>query len=123
LDPNQDVYICNIVKCRPPQNRVPTTEEANACVPYLLEQIRLVDPPIVLFTGATSVKALTGEKRGITKIRGEWIRWQDRWCMPIFHPAYLLRNPSRNPGSPKALMWHDIQEIRRKYDELLDEEF
>ncbi len=123
LDPNQDVYICNIVKCRPPQNRVPTTEEANACVPYLLEQIRLVDPPIILFTGATSVKSLTGEKRGISKIRGEWIRWQERWCMPIFHPAYLLRNPSRNPGSPKALMWQDIQTIRRKYDELLDQEF
>ena len=121
LDPQQDVYICNIVKCRPPQNRVPTTEESQACVPYLLEQIRLVDPPIILLTGATSVKAITGEKRAISKIRGEWIRWQDRWCMPIFHPAYLLRNPSRNLGSPKALMWQDIQEIRRKYDEYVDD--
>lgn len=117
LDPRQDVYICNIVKCRPPKNRVPTPEEASACVPYLLEQIRLVNPPIILLTGATSVRGLTGDKRGITKIRGEWIRWQDRWCMPIFHPAYLLRNPSRDPDSPKAKMWQDIQEIRRKYDE------
>jgi len=58
------------------------------------------------------------EKTGITRLRGEWHRWNGRWAMPIFHPAYLLRNQSREPGSPKALMWQDIQEVRRKYDEL-----
>ncbi len=118
LDSEQDVYICNIVKCRPPGNRTPSLEEAEACKPYLLEQIRLVDPKIILLTGATAVRSLTGDKRGITKIRGEWIDWQGRLCMPIFHPAYLLRNPDRKPGSPKWLMWQDIQAVRTKLDEL-----
>lgn len=118
LDTEQDIYICNILKCRPPNNRVPTTEEVAACKPYLLEQIRLVDPKIILFTGATSVKGLTGDKRGITKIRGTWIEWEGRLCMPILHPAYLLRNPSREQGSPKWLMWQDIQAVRTKLEEI-----
>lgn len=114
----EDIYICNIIKCRPPNNRVPTPEEINACRPYLLEQIRLVNPQIILFAGATAVRGLTGDKRGITKIRGTWMEWEGRLCMAIFHPSYLLRNPSREKGTPKWLMWQDIQEIRRKYDEL-----
>ncbi|MEN9229473.1 MAG: uracil-DNA glycosylase [Thermostichus sp. DG02_5_bins_236] len=118
LDPERDTYICNVVKCRPPNNRVPTAEEMDACRPYLLEQIRLVDPAIILLTGATSVRSILGDKRGITKIRGEWIQWQGRWCMPIFHPAYLLRNQARTPGSPKWLMWQDIQAVKQKYVEL-----
>uniref|UniRef100_B8HRZ5 Type-4 uracil-DNA glycosylase n=1 Tax=Cyanothece sp. (strain PCC 7425 / ATCC 29141) TaxID=395961 RepID=B8HRZ5_CYAP4 len=118
LDSQQDVYICNIVKCRPPGNRVPTPEEMAACRPYLLEQLRLVDPKIILLTGATAVKGLTGDKRGITKIRGQWLEWEGRLCMPILHPAYLLRNPSKEPGSPKWLMWQDIQTVRAKLDEL-----
>ena len=118
LDTEKDVYICNMVKCRPPGNRTPTSEEVDACRPYLLEQIRLVDPKIILLTGATAVKGITGEKRGITKIRGQWLDWQGRLCMPIFHPAYLLRNPSRKQGSPKWLMWQDIQAVRAKLDEL-----
>jgi DNA polymerase len=119
LDTEKDVYICNINKCRPPNNRVPTNEEIEACKPYLLEQIRLVDPKIILLTGATAVKSLTGDKRGITKIRGTWMEWEGRLCMPIFHPSYLLRNPSREVGSPKWLMWQDIQVARTKYDEIL----
>ena len=118
LDIQQDVYIGNIVKCRPPNNRVPTTEEIAACKPYLLEQIRLVNPKIILLTGATAVKGLTGDKRGITKIRGTWIEWEGHLCMPILHPAYLLRNPSREQGSPKWLMWQDIQVVRAKLDEI-----
>lgn len=118
LDSEQDVYICNVVKCRPPGNRVPTPDEIAACKPYLLEQIRLVDPKIILLTGATAVKGVTGDKRGITKIRGTWIEWEGRLCMPILHPAYLLRNPSRERGSPKWLMWQDIQVVRAKLDEL-----
>lgn len=118
LDSENDVYICNIVKCRPPGNRAPTQQEMDACRPYLMEQIRMVDPKIILLTGASSVKGLIGDKRGITKIRGQWIEWENRLCMPIFHPAYLLRNQSREKGSPKWLMWQDIQEIKAKYDEL-----
>ncbi|HEY9826701.1 MAG TPA: uracil-DNA glycosylase [Stenomitos sp.] len=113
-----DVYICNIVKCRPPGNRTPTPEEAEACKPYLMEQIRLVNPKIILLTGATAVRGITGDKRGITKIRGQWMEWQGYLCMPIFHPAYLLRNASRETGSPKWLMWKDIQMVRDKLNEL-----
>lgn len=114
----EDVYICNIVKCRPPGNRTPTQEEMDACRPYLLEQIRMVDPQIILLSGASAVRGLVGDKRGITKIRGEWLEWENRLCMPVFHPAYLLRNPSKERGSPKWLMWQDIQAVRAKLDEI-----
>lgn len=114
-----DVFICNAVKCRPPNNRTPEPPEIAACRPYLLEQIRMVDPKIILLTGATAVRSVIGDKRGITQLRGQWMEWEGRLCMPIFHPAYLLRNQSREQGSPKWLMWQDIQAIRAKLDELL----
>jgi DNA polymerase len=119
-----DVLICNIVKCRPPGNRKPSREEMEACRPYLLEQIRLVNPRIIVLAGASAVEGLWQEKSvGITKMRGQWRQWQGHWCMPVFHPSYLLRNQSRKEGSPKWLMWQDIQEIRRKFDELSADEF
>jgi len=118
LSTEQDIYIANINKCRPPDNRVPTKDEIAACKPYLLEQIRLVDPKIILLTGATALKSLTGDKQPITKIRGQWLEWEGRLCMPIFHPSYLLRNPSKERGSPKWLMWQDIQAVRAKLDEI-----
>ncbi|MEM9266268.1 MAG: uracil-DNA glycosylase [Cyanobacteria bacterium P01_F01_bin.13] len=118
LDTENDVYICNVVKCRPPENRTPTVGEVAACVPYLKEQVRLVDPKIILLTGGTALKGLLGETRGITKVRGQWMEWEGRHCMAVFHPAYLLRNPSREKGKPKWLMWQDIQAIRKKLDEL-----
>ncbi len=118
LNSETDVYICNANKCRPPGNRVPTPDEVAACRPYLLEQIRLVNPKIILLTGATAVKSVTGDKRGITKIRGTWMEWEGRLCMPILHPAYLLRNPSKERGSPKWLMWQDIQAVKAKLAEL-----
>jgi DNA polymerase len=113
-----DVFVCNIVKCRPPGNRAPTTEEANACKGYLMEQIRMVDPKIILLTGATALKELVGVKQGITKVRGQWMERDGRFYMPIFHPAYLLRNQSKEKGSPKWLMWQDIQAVRKKLDEI-----
>ena len=118
LTTEEDVFICNVVKCRPPENRAPTTDEAEACKGYLMEQIRLVDPKIILLTGATALKNLVGIKQGISKVRGEWIERDDRLYMPIFHPAYLLRNQSREKGQPKWLMWQDIQAVRAKLDEL-----
>jgi DNA polymerase len=118
LDSNRDAYICNIVKCRPPGNRKPTPEEMAACMPYLKEQIRLVNPAMILLAGATAVQGLLGDKRGITKIRGLWLEYEGRPCMPVFHPAYLLRNPSREKGSPKWLMWQDIQEVKRRLEAL-----
>jgi uracil-DNA glycosylase len=112
-----DVFICNIVKCRPPGNRKPTKTEMNACRPYLLEQIRLVNPPIVMLAGASAIEGLFSEKAvKITQIRGEWREWEGRQCMPVFHPSYLLRNASKAKGSPKWLMWQDIQEVKRKLD-------
>lgn len=118
LTTEQDVFICNVVKCRPPENRTPTPAEAEACSGYLQEQIRLVDPQIILLTGATAMKSLLGIKLGITKVRGQWFEVNGRQYMPIFHPAYLLRNQSKEKGQPKWLMWQDIQEVRRKLDEL-----
>jgi uracil-DNA glycosylase family 4 len=118
LDAERDVYICNVVKCRPPGNRTPEPQEVEACKPYLLEQIRLVNPKIILLAGAVAVQAILGEKRGITKIRGQWFTWQGYDCMPVLHPAYLLRNPSREVGSPKWLMWQDIQAVRARLDAL-----
>ncbi|OLP20385.1 uracil-DNA glycosylase [Leptolyngbya sp. 'hensonii'] len=122
LTTERDVFICNVVKCRPPGNRTPEADEIAACRGYLIEQVRLVDPQIILLTGATAVRGVTGDKQGITKIRGQWTEWQGKLCMPIFHPAYLLRNPSKEKGSPKWLMWQDIQAVRARLDELLSGE-
>ena len=123
FDPQQDVFITNAVFRLPPGTggkplRKPTTDEIAFYKPYLLEIIRFVDPVIILLSGNAATEAILGET-GITRLRGNWYPWHGRWAMPIFHPAYLLRNPSRNPGSPKALTWQDIQEVRRKYDEIL----
>jgi uracil-DNA glycosylase family 4 len=123
FDPNEDVFITNAVFRLPPGDggkplRKPTTDEIDFYKPYLLELIRLVDPLIMLLAGNAATESIIGET-GITKLRGNWYNWHNRWVMPIFHPAYLLRNPTRQPGGPKALTWQDIKEVRRKYDELL----
>lgn len=123
FDPETDVFITNSVFRMPPGEggkafRKPTNEEIEAYKPYVLEIIRLVDPKIILLTGNVACYSLLG-KTGITKLRGQWVEMQKHWVMPIFHPSYLLRNPSRHPGSPKALMWADIREVRMKYDELM----
>ncbi|HSG15515.1 MAG TPA: uracil-DNA glycosylase [Anaerolineae bacterium] len=123
LDPEQDVFITNAVFRLPPGTggkplRKPTPDEIAFYKPYVLEIIRFVDPVIILLSGNAATEAILGET-GITRLRGNWYPWHGRWLMPIFHPAYLLRNPSRNPGSPKALTWQDIREVRRKYDEIV----
>jgi len=118
LDPAADVFVTNAVFRRPPNNRMPTPEEIAWYRPFLLEIIRLVDPAVILLVGAIATRSILDEKRGITQIRGQWFPWNGRLAMPIFHPAYLLRNPSREPGSPKALTWRDIQVVRRRVDEL-----
>jgi uracil-DNA glycosylase family 4 len=121
FDPEQDIYITNSVFRMPPGEdkafRKPTNEEIEFYRPYVSEIIRLVDPHIMLLTGNVACYSILG-KTGITRLRGEWTQSDGRWIMPIFHPSYLLRNPSKNPGSPKALMWEDIRAVRKKYDEL-----
>ncbi|MCB0081054.1 MAG: uracil-DNA glycosylase [Caldilineaceae bacterium] len=125
LNSEEDVFITNSVFRMPPGEggrsvRKPTSAEIEYYKPYLLRIIELVDPQIMLLTGGVSMQSILNEtKLGITKMRGQWHEVDGRWVMPIFHPAYLLRNPARTPGSPKALMWQDIQEVKRKYDELI----
>lgn len=117
FDREQDVYIANVVKCRPPGNRVPTPEEMAACRPYLDEQIAQVDPKIVLLAGATALKGVLN-RSGIMRLRGEWIEHEGRSYMPIFHPAYLLRQNTREVGGPKWQTWQDMQKVRRRYDQI-----
>lgn len=123
FDPEKDVYITNSVFRMPPGTdgkafRKPSNEEIDYYRPYVFEIIRLVDPRVILLTGNVACQSVLG-KTGITSLRGTWTESQGRWIMPIFHPSYLLRNPTRDPGSPKALMWEDIRKVRKKYDELV----
>lgn len=123
IDSNRDAYICNVVKCRPPDNRKPTAPEMAACRPWLLQQIALVDPAVIVLAGATAMEGVLGLKGAISKRRGQWQQGQGeglegRWLLPIFHPSYLLRNPSRQQGSPKWLTWQDLKEMRRQLEEL-----
>jgi len=123
FDPSEDIFITNAVFRMPPGSggkpiRKPTPEEIQYYKPYLMEIIRLIDPVIILLSGNAATESILGES-GITRLRGQWFPWHGRWVMPIFHPAYLLRNPSKQPGSPKALTWQDIREVRRKYDEIV----
>lgn len=122
LSRENDVYICNTIKCRPPENRNPLSEEKIACKKYLDEQLEILKPKIIIICGSVALNSLLPEAGGITKVRGKWFEknfgnWQAK-MMPIFHPSYLLRNDSREKGSPKWLTWQDIKEIRKVYDEL-----
>lgn len=123
FNPETDVYITNSVFRLPPGEdgksfRKPTDKEIEYYRPYVHEIIRLVDPRIMLLTGNVACQSILG-KTGITSLRGKWSQIEGRWVMPIYHPSYLLRNPSKEPGSPKAQMWDDIREVRKKFDELI----
>jgi DNA polymerase len=115
-----DIYIANTVKCRPPENRAPLATEQESCAPYLEAQIKNVRPKIILLAGAPAVKAILKSEEPMTKIRGKWLKLPgtDISVMPIFHPAYLLRNPSKEKGTPKWLTWQDIQEVKNALDYL-----
>ncbi len=111
-----DLYIINTVKCRPPQNRVPTDDEKSACSAYLLKQIELINPNIIIFCGATALKSFYDKKTQISKIRGQVldieIAGKVRKCIPIFHPSYLLRYHSLEEGSPRYYMLEDLKKIK-----------
>ena len=94
LIPRSEVYIANIVKCRPPNNRVPTPTEAHSCLPYLKKQIEIIRPKLVVTLGATAYHYLTGDESRITQIRGTVKKQNGYKVIPTFHPSYLLRNPS-----------------------------
>jgi DNA polymerase len=104
-----DVYICNVVKCRPPANRDPSDEETETCLPFLRQQIRLVSPRVICTLGEAAGRALLGGGFHVTQARGQWHAYQGIPVMPTFHPAYLLRNPSA-----KRWVWEDIKKIMNR---------
>ena len=103
-----DVYICNVIKCRPPDNRNPEPDEVAACEPFLMRQIDLVRPRAIVALGSFAVQALLKVKTPISRLRGNWQEVRGVKLMPTFHPAYLLRSPGE-----KRLVWQDIQEVMK----------
>ena len=111
----EHVFISNIVKCRPPDNRVPTPCEASVCMPWLLKQIEIINPKILVLLGATALKYMAGEGYKITRDHGRWLDWQNRLAMPVYHPAALLRDPAL-----KRDTWTDFKKIFYKYCEVVN---
>ncbi len=109
----EELYIANIVKCRPPSNRVPEQDEAEACLNYLRNQVILVKPKIIVLLGSTALKNILGKEYSITAMRGKWIEQKGIYYMPTWHPAALLRDENK-----KIEFWNDLKEIRKKEEEL-----
>jgi uracil-DNA glycosylase family 4 len=102
----KDVYICNVVKCRPPGNRQPEEDEVSTCSPFLLRQIDTIAPKVIVCLGAVAAKTLLQTNRGISQFRGEWLEFRGRKLLATYHPAYLLRNPPA-----KSEVWKDLQKV------------
>lgn len=109
------VYITNVVMCRPPGNRVPTDAEVAACMPFLEAKIRLIRPAIIVSLGATATRALVHPQARITQVRGKWHERGGIALMPTYHPAALLRDPSK-----KRPVWHDFLQVRELYHRVED---
>lgn len=107
----QEVYIANIVKCRPPSNRVPEDDEAAACLNYLRNQVILVKPKIIVLLGSTALKNILGKEYSITQARGKWVDKKGILYMPTWHPAALLRDENK-----KIEFWRDLKEVKRQLD-------
>jgi len=102
----QDVYICNVVKCRPPENRMPEDDEVSTCSPFLLRQLEVISPKVIVCLGAVAAKTLLRTNRGISQFRGQWLDYRGSKLMATYHPAYLLRNPNA-----KGEVWKDLQKV------------
>lgn len=102
----QDVYICNVVKCRPPENRLPEKDEIAECSPFLFRQIDVIHPKVIVCLGACAAQTLLETNRGISQFRGQWLDFRGSKLMATYHPAYLLRNPSA-----KGEVWKDLQKV------------
>jgi DNA polymerase len=102
----EDVYIANVVKCRPPENRLPERDEIATCSPYLMRQIDTIKPKVICTLGSCSAQTLLQTAQGISKLRGEWFDFRGTKLMPTYHPAYLLRNPAAKPE-----VWKDLQKV------------
>jgi DNA polymerase len=101
-----DVYICNVVKCRPPENRAPEKDEVEICSPFLLRQLDTIAPKVIVCLGSVAAQTLLETNRGISHFRGQWLEFRGRKLMATYHPAYLLRNPSA-----KGEVWKDLQKV------------
>ena len=108
----EEVYIANIVKCRPPQNRNPEKDEVESCINYLRNQVMIIKPKIIVLLGNVALKSVLGEEYGITRARGNWIEKKGIWYMPTFHPAALLRDESK-----KIDFWNDLKKVKEKIHE------
>ena len=102
----KDVYICNVVKCRPPENRMPERDEIAACSPFLIRQIDAIHPKVIVCLGATAAQMLLNTTRSISAFRGEWLEYRGTRLLATYHPAYLLRNPAA-----KSEVWKDLQKV------------
>jgi uracil-DNA glycosylase family 4 len=102
----EEVFIGNVVKCRPPGNRTPSPEEVAACVPFLFRQLRAISPKVICALGGVSAQAILGSRDRISALRGRFHRWGEIAVMPTYHPSYLLRNPER-----KRDVWEDMQRV------------
>jgi len=102
----QDVYICNVVKCRPPENRLPEKDEIATCSPFLLRQLGVIQPKVICCLGACAAQTLLATNQGISRFRGEWFDFRGSKLISTYHPAYLLRNPSA-----KSEVWKDLQKV------------
>lgn len=102
----KDVYICNVVKCRPPENRQPEPDEVTTCSPFLVRQLEVVNPKVIVCLGATAAQTILETTQGISKFRGQWQDFRGKKLLATYHPAYLLRNPAA-----KADVWKDLQKV------------
>lgn len=109
----QDVYIGNIIKCRPPENRNPLSDEIDCCMPWLTEQLEVVEPKVLLLLGRVAANTILGNNLSMSAMRGRIIRWNNFDCVVTYHPAALLRNPNW-----KRPCWEDVQMLRAHYDSL-----
>lgn len=111
----EDVYIANIVKCRPPSNRVPEDDEVQTCLNYLRNQVILIKPKIIVLLGSTALKNILGKEYGITAVRGNWMEKNGIKYMPTWHPAALLRDENK-----KIEFWQDLKEVKKYIDNNID---
>jgi uracil-DNA glycosylase len=102
----EDVYICNVVKCRPPENRAPELDEMETCSPFLFRQLAVIKPKAIVCLGATAFQALYGAKQSISRLRGQWLEFRGIPMLATYHPAYLLRNPNA-----KGEVWEDLKKV------------
>jgi uracil-DNA glycosylase len=102
----EEVYICNVVKCRPPENRAPEPDEMETCSPFLYRQLAVIQPKAVVCLGAIAFQALYGAKQSVSRLRGQWLEFRGIPMLPTYHPAYLLRNPNA-----KGEVWEDLKKV------------